>query len=182
MILIVGLGNPGKKYQKTRHNLGFLILDKIKKTFKFSPWRLDQKSNSLLSFGKIEKRKIILAKPQTFVNLSGKAVKKLVFSYQILPENLWVIQDDLDLNWGKIKVSRGRGAAGHKGIESIINHLKTKDFFRIRIGIQPQAGRPKDLKRFVLQNLTKAEEKLLKKIEKKIPFLIKTARVQTLTV
>ena len=141
MILIVGLGNPGKKYEQTRHNVGFRVIDELAK----------QKT-----------RKFIIAKPQSFMNNSGKAVKSLTSFYKIKPENLWVIHDDIDLPVGEIKIAKNRGSAGHKGVQSIINELKTKEFNRIRIGICPKTGKPKAVEKLVLQNFTKEEEKLIK--------------------
>lgn len=139
MILIVGLGNPGKKYKKTRHNVGHLLIDEFPK-----------------------RRNFIIAKPQTFMNESGKAVKALVKFYKIKLESLWVVHDDIDLPIGTIRISKNRGAAGHKGVQSIIKELKTKDFWRIRIGIQPKTGKPKNVEKFVLQKFEKEEEKILK--------------------
>ena len=153
MILIVGLGNPGRKFQKTRHNVGFWVIDELAK----------QKT-----------RKFIIAKPQTFMNNSGKAVKALIKFYKIKLENLWVIHDDIDLPLGEFRISKGRGSAGHKGVQSIINELKTKDFNRLRIGICPQTGKPKEIEKFVLQNFTKEEEKTLKELIPKIADLLKS--------
>jgi len=147
MILIVGLGNPGKKYEKTRHNVGFRVVDELAK----------QKT-----------REFIIAKPQTFMNNSGKAIKALLNFYKTEPENLWVIHDDIDLPLGKFKISKARGSAGHKGVESIIKELKTKDFWRIRIGICPKTGKPKQVEKLVLQNFTKEEEKTLKEVIKTV--------------
>ena len=146
MIIIVGLGNLGKKYTKTRHNLGFRVIDELKS---------------------LNLEKAILAKPKTFMNLSGKAVKLLVARYRLPVTNLLVIHDDIDLPLGKIKISVGRGAAGHKGVESIIKELKTKNFVRFRIGICPKIGKPKNPEKFVLQKFNKEEEKIVKEVIKK---------------
>ena len=146
MILIVGLGNPGKKYQDTRHNIGFGVIDKLQS---------------------LNLKKVILAKPKTFMNLSGKAVKSLIKKYKIPTANLWVIHDDIDLPLGKIRIVKNRGAAGHKGVESIIKELGTKNFVRFRIGIQPKFGKPKNPERFVLQKFNKEEEKIVKEVIKK---------------
>lgn len=143
MILIVGLGNPGKKYEKTRHNIGFRVIDELAKT---------------------KTKQFIIAKPQTFMNNSGKAVRAVLNFYKLKPENLWIIHDDIDLPIGEIKISKGRGSAGHKGVESIIQELKTKDFNRLRIGICPKTGKPKKIEDFVLQNFTKEEEKIIKEV------------------
>jgi len=138
MILIAGLGNPGKKYQGTRHNIGFLVIDQLKT---------------------LNPEGVVLAKPQTFMNNSGKAVKSLLGDYKEKPENLIVVHDDIDLPLGKIKIAKDRGAAGHKGVESIIKELKTKNFTRLRIGIQPKSGKPRKSEIFVLQKFKKEEEK-----------------------
>jgi len=148
MILIVGLGNPGKKYGNTRHNVGSRVIDELK-------------------FLNLEN--VILAKPRTFMNLSGKAVKNLLKTYNLKPNNLIVIQDDIDLPLGKIRIVKNRGAAGHKGVESIIKELGTKNFIRFRIGIKPKpyALTPKTLDRFVLQKFNRDEERIVKEaIEK----------------
>ena len=143
MILIVGLGNPGKKYKYTRHNVGFQVIDELTK---------------------IKRRGWFLAKPQAFMNQSGKAVKKLVTSYRLPVTSLWVIHDDIDLPLDKIRISKGQGAAGHKGVQSIINELGTKDFWRVRIGICPKKGKPKNVEKFVLQKFTKEEKKVVKEV------------------
>jgi len=169
MILILGLGNPGKKYQKNRHNVGFQIVDKIQKFFKFPDFYSQDFLESQISQGKISQKKIILAKPKTFMNESGRATKKLVENFKIPLKNLWVIHDEIDLPLGKIKIVKNRGSAGHKGVESIIFNLKTKDFVRFRIGIQPKSGKPKNLEKFVLKDFTEKEKKLLDKaVEKTI--------------
>ena len=173
MILIVGLGNPGRKFQKTRHNLGFRTIDNLQLTIdNFSNWKLDKKSNSLIASGQMsmvngQKLKVILAKPQTFMNLSGKSVKSLVNFYKITRPGLVVIHDDIDIPLGKIRIVKNRGAAGHKGVESIIREIRTKNFVRFRIGILPKAGKPKNPEKFVLQKFNKKEEKLVKEVIKK---------------
>jgi PTH1 family peptidyl-tRNA hydrolase len=162
MILIVGLGNPGKKYSHTRHNIGFQILGDFREKNNFSAFRISKKFQAEISENKIANKKIVLAKPQTFMNESGKAVKALVNFYKTAPENLWIIHDDIDIPLGKIRISKGRTSAGHKGVQSTINELKTKNFTRIRIGISPKNGKPKNTERFVLQKFTKEEESALK--------------------
>ena len=162
MILIIGLGNPGKKYQKTRHNLGFRVVDEIAANFQFSP-ALSQKGgvqsifNVKISKGEIANKKIILAKPQTFMNLSGKAVKKLISNIQNLTSKLWIIHDDIDIPLGEIRIVKNRSSAGHKGVESIIRAINSKNFVRFRIGILPKTGKPKNLEKFVLQKPSKAK-------------------------
>ena len=154
MKLIVGLGNPGIKYKKTRHNVGFRIIDELKKSLK-------------------DKDDIILLKPNTFMNNSGKAVKKAIENWKLKIENCIVIHDDIDLLFGDIRVSNNSSSAGHKGVQSIIDELGTKDFSRIRIGIrQDTITKKQDTNKFVLENFTKDEEKHLPKIIKKAVGLI----------
>lgn len=155
MIIIVGLGNPGKKYEKTRHNVGSRVINELKS---------------------LNLNNVMLTQPTTFMNESGKAVKKLIKNSNIKNQNLLVIHDDIDLPLGEFKIQKGRGAAGHKGVQSIINELGTKNFNRIRIGICPKTGKPKQVERFVLQNFTKEEEKALKEVILKVIEEIKKPR------
>lgn len=170
MILIIGLGNPGKKFEKTKHNFGFLVLDeffkKNKNFYNLSQFILTKEFNCLISEGKIEKKKIILAKPQTFMNDSGKAVRLLIANFKLKTENLLVIHDDLDIPLGKIKIVKNRGSAGHKGVQSIIDKLGTKNFVRFRIGIQSKK-KEKKTENFVLQRFNKKEKKIVKEVIKK---------------
>ena len=157
MYLIVGLGNPGKEYEGSRHNVGFLLLDMLEKEHNFPAFTLSKKHTSLVSEGILNKTKTILAKPQTFMNASGKAVKSLMQT----KSNLIVVHDDIDIPLGKIKISENRGSAGHKGIDSIIQTLGTKNFTRVRIGIQPAKGKPNAVDEFVLKSFTSTEAKSL---------------------
>ena len=143
MILIAGLGNPGKEYERTRHSIGFRVIDELAK---------NKPSDA------------VLLKPQTFMNNSGEAVSSAVNFYKIKPADLWVVHDDVDLPLGEFKISKNRGSAGHKGVESIIKKLGTKDFNRVRIGICPIKGKPEAVEKFVLQNFTKTEEKTIKEV------------------
>ena len=166
MILIVGLGNPGEKYKNTRHNIGFLVVDEFREKNNFSEFRLSKKFIALISEGVFNNEKIVLVKPQTFMNESGKAVKSIIKNIggPVLP---MIIHDDIDLPLGKIKIVKNRGAAGHKGVESIIREIGTKNFIRFRIGIQPQKAKPKNAEKFVLQKFEKEEEKIVKEVIKK---------------
>lgn len=161
MVLIVGLGNPGEEFKGTRHNLGFEVLDQFARENKFPGFKFSKKFNAEIS----QKGNVILAKPQTFMNNSGKAVKILNTKYKIQDtSNLWVIHDDLDLPLGKLKISKGRGSAGHKGVQSIIDELGTKDFIRFRLGINRTHGLVhRNTKEFVLEKFSKEEKKIIKK-------------------
>jgi len=169
MILVVGLGNPGRKFKKTRHNVGFWVIDELRKNSDLSPFKMSKKFNSLFSEGFLKKKKVLLLKPQTFMNNSGKAVKMLYTKYKTSNTNLWVIHDDIDIPLGKIKIVKNRGAAGHKGVQSIIDELNTKNFVRFRIGIKPASNQlsSKSLEKFVLEKFTKEEEKIIKEVIKK---------------
>ena len=162
MLIIIGLGNPGKEYQKTPHNLGFMAIEEIAKENEFPGFRLSKKFKAEISEGEISGQKTVLAKPQTFMNNSGTAVKKIVSSFKFQVSSFMIIHDDIDLPLGEIKISENRGSAGHKGVESIIKALKTKGFARFRIGAKP-AAKPENAKDFVLKNFTKSEEKVVKK-------------------
>jgi PTH1 family peptidyl-tRNA hydrolase len=148
--LIIGLGNPGRKYASNRHNVGFQCLDRLAEARGLSFSR--RKHKALLAQGEIAGLKIILAKPQTFMNLSGEAVERLARFYQVSPENILVIYDDLDLPLGKIRLRPEGGSGGHKGMKSIIEHLDTNGFPRLRVGIgRPTHGDPVD---YVLSDFT----------------------------
>lgn len=138
MKLIVGLGNPGKKYENTRHNFGFLVLDYLLKEFESidkTYWEEEKFKKYMVKKLDIEGEQVLIAKPATFMNDSGYPVVALVSFYKILPSDIYVIHDDLDIIFGKIKVRFGGSSAGHKGVESIINKLGTDKFLRIRLGI-----------------------------------------------
>ncbi len=131
---IVGLGNPGEEYKNTRHNTGRIILEEIRKNFDFPEWKFDKKSNSQVSKGKVGKTGLTLIAPETFMNKSGEAVKYYVKSAKA-GESLIVIHDELDLPMERAKMSFNKSSGGHRGVESIIKHIKTEAFFRIRVGI-----------------------------------------------
>jgi len=167
MILVVGLGNPGEKYKKTRHNLGRAAVSSWQQVTGFQNFRFEKKSNALISKGIFDKKKVILALPETFMNNSGKSVKSLSTSCPPAGEvgrgkklpatSLIIVHDDIDLPLGKIRISKDRGSAGHKGIDSIIKELGVKNLMRIRMGIQPETGKPKNIERFVLEKFDEKE-------------------------
>jgi PTH1 family peptidyl-tRNA hydrolase len=172
MILIVGLGNPGKKFKATPHNIGKEIVEILQKKWGFSKWQTKKEWSAKISKGNFNKKRIFLAIPLTFMNESGKAVKKItsnLLKNKKSKENLVIFQDDVDIPFGKIKIVKSRGPGGHKGIESIIKELKTKDFIRIRIGVKITSKllKNKNLKKFVLKKFNKKEKKTLRKIFKK---------------
>ena len=159
MKLFVGLGNPGERYKLTRHNVGFMVLDKLIQKSTVESW--DKKFDSFFNKIIIDQKNIILIKPLTFMNVSGHAVQKVKNFYGIDPNNIVIIHDDIDLELGKIKLKKGGGDGGHNGLKSIIK-LIGSEFNRIRIGI----GRPEKISvsSYVLNNFREEEVPLLKKI------------------
>ena len=149
MKLIVGLGNPGKKYENTRHNIGFLVLDKFLNSKKWST-----KFNGLYTEEIVNGEKVIFLKPQSFMNLSGGVVKKFVEYFDISIDNILIIQDDLDLDIGKFRIKYDSSAGGHNGIKDIINCLSTQKFLRLKVGISNAIGDTKD---YVLSSFSKKE-------------------------
>lgn len=135
MILLIGLGNPGDEYKKTRHNLGFMVMDELRDFYGFPEFEFAKKFNGLVSQGIIAENEAILLKPQTYMNESGKSVKSVASFYKIPVANIYVAHDEADVPLGQIKVSKNVTAAGHRGVQSIIDELKSKDFTRFRIGI-----------------------------------------------
>ncbi|OGE82736.1 MAG: aminoacyl-tRNA hydrolase [Candidatus Doudnabacteria bacterium RIFCSPLOWO2_01_FULL_44_21] len=168
MYLIVGLGNPGKQYEQTRHNMGFRVLDLIAGITKW-----ENKYQSQL----IKLEDVILAKPQTFMNKSGEAVKEIL-KYYPAPEMLIVTHDDLDLPLGTIRIQKNISGAGHNGVQNIIDELGTQDFIRIRLGIDsPSRGQiPGD--DYVLQKFSTDEEKIVLEVLEKTKDAIETLQTQ----
>lgn len=132
--LVIGLGNPGAEYDRTRHNIGFASVDVFESSHEFGGWKHDKKHNLSIATGQIDETRVILVKPQTFMNNSGDAVRSIADYLTILPSNMLVIHDELDIPFGIIKTKFGGGSAGHNGLKSIIQHLG-EDFSRVRIGI-----------------------------------------------
>jgi PTH1 family peptidyl-tRNA hydrolase len=159
--LIVGLGNPGSEFEFTRHNLGFLTIDKLQEKIGFPEFKKSDRFKAFLSQKKTELEKITLLKPTTFMNSSGEAVQSISSFYKIKPEEILVIQDDLDLELGKIREKFSSSSGGHKGIQSIINSLNTNQFFRIKVGISPNEPNRIEVKDFVLQKFTQSELKTI---------------------
>jgi PTH1 family peptidyl-tRNA hydrolase len=176
MKVVVGLGNPGEQYKKSRHNIGFMFLDFI--AGEKADWKFDKKFNALI----LEEADRVLIKPLTFMNNSGMAVRAFLDYYKLLPKKLGlftgknndltsiltVVHDDLDLDFGRVKVSVNSSSAGHRGIESIISHTKTKNFKRIRFGINNEFRSKIPAEKFVLQNFSSNELDSLKEVFKKI--------------
>lgn len=172
MRLLVGLGNPGKEYAQTRHNMGFMAVDEIVRRFSFTPWKKAFKGQTCS--GEIDGKKIILLKPETYMNLSGESVQEAVHFYKLSPSDVIVFHDELDLPVGKIKVKIGGSPAGHNGLKSIDNHIG-QDYMRIRIGINNDKQIP--TADYVLGKPSKEDFKVLDQefiqIADNVEFLIK---------
>jgi PTH1 family peptidyl-tRNA hydrolase len=158
MFLVAGLGNPGAEYALTPHNLGFLTIDRLAERHGIRVTRRD--SHALIGVGEIEGRDVMLAKPQTFMNLSGTSLVPLMEKHSIGPESLIVVYDELDLGWTALRIKPKGSAAGHKGMKSVIGGLKSDEIVRVRLGIHP--GHPiKDGAEFVLAPFRRSQMKEL---------------------
>lgn len=160
MYIITGLGNPGQKYKSTRHNVGFMALDKIAKKLSVKVSKV--KFKGLFGSTNYKGEKVLLLKPHTYMNRSGEGVKDIISFYKIPPENLIVIYDDMDLPLGKIRVRPKGSSAGHNGIKSIIYQLSSENFARVRIGI----GKPPEnfeTANYVLGKFNDTEKEIIEK-------------------
>lgn len=181
MIIIIGLGNPDEKFENTRHNAGFMAIDFFAEKNNFPEFEISKKYNSLIS----KESDILLAKPQTFMNRSGIAAKKLTMNHKSTTNNLVVVHDDVDLPLGKIKIVKNRGSAGHKGVESVIKSVGNKNLIRFRIGIKSPKGKPKNPENFVIKKFTEEETKIIRSVIKKtveaLSFFIESGLEKTMT-
>ena len=162
MKLILGLGNPGRSYCWTRHNVGFLLLDCLAKRHGIEISRRGMKS--LYGRGRIGSEEVILAKPQTFMNLSGEAAQRLLQFFKLEPQKVIVLHDDLDLSWGQVRVRVRGGDGGHKGIRSIMEALGNESFVRFKIGIGRPERSSQDPADFVLEPMTGEKREELKEM------------------
>jgi peptidyl-tRNA hydrolase, PTH1 family len=159
--LIVGLGNPGRKYQKTRHNVGFWVIDELARRHPVDQFTEERKA--LVADGRIGNRRVLLVKPQTYMNLSGEAVRLFVDYYNIDYEKIMIVHDDLDLPLGTLRLRKTGGAGGQNGVRNIIHHLGTKEFARARFGIGRPPGRMK-ARDYVLQPMTGDDAQLAEEV------------------
>src|SRR6266508_187157 len=159
--LLIGLGNPGREYRDNRHNIGFMVIDRL--AVRLNARGLKVQSKAIVTTATYEDRRLILAKPQTYMNLSGQSVQGLANFYKLPLENLLVAHDDLDLPFGTIRMRPGGGAGGQKGVASTIERLGTKDFARLRLGIGRPPGRM-DPSAYVLQDFSRDETKILSEL------------------
>lgn len=159
--LLVGLGNPGREYRQNRHNVGFMVIDALGKFMGVGLSRMQSKA--LVGQGMLNGRKVILAKPQTYMNLSGQSVGGLVHFYKIPVTNLMVVHDELDLPFGTLRIRPDGGSAGQKGMKSIIDQLGSQVFPRLRIGIGRPAGR-REAADYVLEDFSTGDQKILAEV------------------
>jgi len=184
-MLVVGLGNPGKEYIGTRHNVGRDTLIEIMKSDDFSEWKADRYVSALVAEGTLhtpkevggEPKEVLLrgALPETFMNRSGESVSKLLKKYHYTPEQMVLMYDDIDLPIGKVRISKNRGDGGHNGVRSVAEHLGSKDFVRIRIGIcpvtdegSPQKPHKDTVSPYVLGHFSSDEKDLLREVVSKV--------------
>jgi len=163
LYLVVGLGNPGREYGKTRHNAGFMVLERLADRCK-ADWTKEKRFKAHTARIEDGPRKVILARPETFMNASGESVGALMKFYQVLPAQMVVVVDDADLPLGQIRLRGNGSSGGHHGLESIEAHLGTREYPRLRIGIGREAGDQREITDYVLAQFSKAEAELLKKV------------------
>lgn len=159
--LLIGLGNPGREYQTNRHNFGFMVIDRL--AVRLGARGLKVQSKAIVTSANYQDRRLILAKPQTYMNLSGQSIQGLANFYKLPLENLLVAHDDLDIPFGTIRMRPGGGPGGQKGVASTIERLGTKDFARLRLGIGRPPGRM-DPAAYVLQDFSRDEAKILSEL------------------
>lgn len=171
MKLIIGLGNPGEEYKTTRHNTGFRAVDALVDK---NNWKQDDKFNAEIADAKIGKAKVILAKPQTFMNKSGEAVGKIARYYKIKKDDILIIYDDIDLLTGTLRLRPSGSSGGHQGMQSVLGALKTEDVARLKIGIaEKKTGKQRvSSEDYILKPASKEGEKIIKKSLKKISEII----------
>lgn len=170
MKLIVGLGNPGKQYENTRHNIGFMALDRFAEDNNLS-FKIESRFEGLITNFSYKGEKVVLFKPVTYMNLSGRAIYKVLNYYKIDVEDILVIHDDLDLPTGKLRLREKGSSGGHNGLKSIIENLNTNEFKRVKIGISKDS---RDIIDYVLSKFSKAEMELLDESLNKMDNLIKS--------
>jgi PTH1 family peptidyl-tRNA hydrolase len=161
MWVIAGLGNPGRKYLRTRHNIGFMVIEEIAKRHKID---LKNKKEYRIGRGSIKGHNILLVEPLLYMNMSGLVIKNILMKFDIKPENLIVIHDDLDMTTGKLRIRKTGSSGGHKGIESIIQNIGSKDFLRLKIGIGREDIPPEE---YVLSKFKHEEMAIVKDALKK---------------
>jgi PTH1 family peptidyl-tRNA hydrolase len=162
--LIIGLGNPGSEYEFTPHNLGFMVIDRLAELHAV---RVSRKENmARVGLGEIQGKRVALAKPQTYMNLSGSSAAGLLERYELKPDRLILVYDELDLPWGSLRIKPKGSAAGHKGAQNVIGCVGTSNLTRVRLGIRPETagGHPVDGEKFVLAPFRRAQKKEVEEV------------------
>lgn len=171
-VLIVGLGNPGSEYDLTRHNVGFYALDSfVEATGEMGPWSDKKDFKGQVSSGQLGQTRVIALKPQTFMNISGEAVQAVAAFYKILPANILVAHDELDIDFGQIRLRQGGSSAGHNGIKSVTQHLG-ENYGRVRIGVGPKRPEQIDSADFVLQRFSTDEQQQLPALAREVSTIL----------
>ena len=163
LFLIVGLGNPGRQYARTRHNAGFLVLDRLAQRWQAS-WQTERKFNARLARLERDGRKLVLCQPETFMNASGEAVGAVRTFYHVGPEKLLTVVDDADLPFGELRLRPSGSSGGHHGLDSLVQHLGTREFPRLRVGIGRNEPAAREITGHVLAPFSPAEAELLEKV------------------
>ena len=184
--LVVGLGNPGEEYENTPHNLGFMVIDRLAESHAIRVSR--KESTSLVGLGAVGGKRLALAKPQTYMNLSGPAVRGLLERYELKPDRLIVVYDELDLPWGSLRIRMKGSAAGHNGVKSLIGSLGTNEFTRVRLGIdriEDVPGNPVKGAQYVLAPFKRAQkqdvEETVGRAADAVEFIIAEGAAQAMT-
>jgi peptidyl-tRNA hydrolase, PTH1 family len=170
-LIVVGLGNPGKQYDKTRHNVGFMCVDSFREKNDMPDWMNKKDLKALVSVSTVGDTRVILCKPQTYMNNSGEAVQAIAQFYKVGPENIIVVHDELDVDFGQIRIRSGGSSAGHNGVKSIAQHVH-EVFGRVRIGIGPKEPEQMDSADFVLQKFSPDQEEELPKMTREVVALL----------
>lgn len=190
--ILVGLGNPGDEYEKTRHNVGRVVVDALRHHLGFPDWEQSSGAHALYTHGKRGRDTIELLLPETFMNRSGKAVQYACTKHKVPPEHVIIVHDDIDMPLGSLKVLYGRGSGGHRGVESIARALKTKDFTRLKVGVlaTTPAGKPKKPKGeqkvhdFIMGTFSKKELPAFKNVTRRaveaLTLIIEEGRAQAM--
>lgn len=179
MKLIIGLGNPGKKYATTWHNLGFMALDLLARDLATKEFKVNKKFEAEITETEIAGQKIILAKPLTFMNLSGQSVKKIMNFYKLTISDLIVVHDDLDLPIGKIRIAQNSSSGGHNGIKSIIEEFNDQNFIRLKLGIASDLLKQIPAPDYVLMKIPKEQRKIIEAVLKNSGEAIKELIIKT---
>ena len=170
-LIVVGLGNPGKEYDNTRHNVGFMCVDEFREKNDLPAWIHKKDLKAVVSVGTVGDTRVILCKPQTYMNNSGEAVQAIAQFYKVGVENIVVVHDELDVDFGQIRVRSGGSSAGHNGIKSIAQHIH-ESFGRVRVGIGPKEPEQMDSADFVLQKFSTEQEKELPQMTREVVALL----------